>query len=123
MLHDLVVVLSRGTSSREVSAQPCPAWVTIAEGREHARQLAKSASSSTIIADLPPSSRKTRLTVSLAAAMIRRPVAVEPVKVTTSTSGWVVSASPTAGVRRGQHVDHAGRDVGVRWRSAHQAPA
>ena len=58
---------------------------------------AKSASSSMITADLPPSSRKTRLTVSLAAAMIRRPVAVEPVKVTTSTSGLVVSASPTAG--------------------------
>ena len=27
--------------------------------------------------------------------MIRRPVAVEPVKVTMSTSGWVVSTSPT----------------------------
>ncbi len=49
--------------------------------------VAKSASSSTIIADLPPSSRKTFLTVSLAAAMIRRPVGVEPVKVTMSTSG------------------------------------
>ncbi len=34
--------------------------------------------------------------VALAAAMIRRPVAVEPVNVTTSTAGDVVSASPTA---------------------------
>ena len=34
--------------------------------------------------------------VALAAAMIRRPVAVEPVNVTASTSGEVVSASPTA---------------------------
>ena len=59
--------------------------------------VAKSASSSMIAADLPPSSRKTRLTVSLAAAMIRRPTAVDPVKVTTSTSGLVVSAAPTAG--------------------------
>ena len=57
----------------------------------------KSASSSTIAADLPPSSRKTRLRVSLAAAMIRRPVGVDPVKVTMSTSGLVVSAAPTAG--------------------------
>ena len=59
--------------------------------------LVKSASSSTTIADLPPSSRKTFLRVSLAAAMILRPVAVEPVKVTTSTSGLVVSTAPTAG--------------------------
>ena len=36
------------------------------------------------------------MTVALAAAMIRRPVAVEPVNVTASTSGEVVSASPTA---------------------------
>jgi hypothetical protein len=55
-----------------------------------------SASSRRIMADLPPSSRKTRFTVLLAAARILRPVAVEPVKVTTSTSGWVVSTSPTA---------------------------
>ena len=35
--------------------------------------------------------------VSLAAAMIRRPVGVEPVKVTMSTSGLVVSTAPTSG--------------------------
>jgi hypothetical protein len=35
--------------------------------------------------------------VSLAAAMIRLPVGVEPVKVTMSTSGLVVSAAPTSG--------------------------
>ncbi len=34
--------------------------------------------------------------VSLAAAMILRPVAVDPVNVTTSTSGLVVRATPTA---------------------------
>ena len=37
------------------------------------------------------------MTVSLAAAMIRRPTGVDPVNVITSTSGLVVSASPTAG--------------------------
>ena len=66
-----------------------------------------------ITADLPPNSRKTRLTVSLAAAMILRPTAVDPVKVTTSTSGLVVSASPDRGVRRAQHVDHAVGYIGV----------
>ena len=35
------------------------------------------------------------MTVSLAAAMIRRPTGVDPVNVMTSTSGLVVSASPT----------------------------
>ena len=59
-------------------------------------QVLKSASSRTIIADLPPSSRNTFLMVSLAAAMILRPVAVDPVNVTTSTSGLVVRATPTA---------------------------
>ena len=36
------------------------------------------------------------MTVSLAAAMIRRPTGVDPVNVITSTSGLVVNASPTA---------------------------
>ena len=52
---------------------------------------ATSASSSTIAADLPPSSRKTFFSVGAAAAMIARPVAVEPVKETMSTRGSVVS--------------------------------
>ena len=76
-------------------------------------QVLKSASSRTIIADLPPSSRNTFLMVSLAAAMILRPVAVDPVKVTTSTSGLVVSGDADRGVGGADHVDDAGRDVGV----------
>ena len=47
------------------------------------------------MADLPPSSRKTFFTVSEALAMMRRPVAVEPVKVIMSTRGSVVRTSPT----------------------------
>ena len=47
-------------------------------------------------ADLPPSSRNTFFTVSLAAAMMRRPTAVEPVKLTMSTIGSVVRISPTS---------------------------
>ena len=57
---------------------------------------ARSPSSSAMKADLPPSSRNTFFTVSLAAAMIRRPVAVEPVKLTMSTIGSVVSAAATS---------------------------
>ena len=48
-----------------------------------------------MLADLPPSSRNTFFTVSAPLAMMRRPVAVDPVKVIMSTRGSVVSTSPT----------------------------
>ena len=67
-------------------AQPCPACEQIVKPANIAAS-ARSASSSTTKADLPPSSRNTLFTVSLAAAMMRRPVAVEPVKLTMSTRG------------------------------------
>ena len=56
---------------------------------------AKSASSQTIRADLPPSSRKTRFSVAAPFSMMRLPVAVEPVKEIRSTFGDSVSSSPT----------------------------
>jgi hypothetical protein len=52
-------------------------------------------SSSTIVADLPPSSRKVFLMVAAAASMTLRPVAVEPVNVTRSTRGSLESSAPT----------------------------
>ncbi len=55
----------------------------------------KSASSRITFADLPPSSRNTFLTVAEAHSITRRPVAVEPVKVTTSTRGSVARISPS----------------------------
>ena len=55
-----------------------------------------SASSSTMAADLPPSSRKTFFSVGAAAAMIARPVSVDPVKDTMSTRGSVVSRAATS---------------------------
>src|SRR3954462_6285112 len=58
--------------------------------------IAGSPLSSNTAADLPPSSRKTRFTVALAAAMIWRPTGVDPVKEMTSTSGWTVGSAPTA---------------------------
>src|SRR3954467_8659816 len=57
---------------------------------------AKLASSSTMLADLPPSSRKTRFSVSAPCAAMRLPTAVEPVNEIMSTSGDDVSTSPTA---------------------------
>ena len=74
-------------------AQPWPAWKQTAmpEGTE----AAKSASSSTMVADLPPSSRKVRLSVAPPFSMMRMPTAVEPVKEIRSTLGERVSSSPT----------------------------
>ena len=44
----------------------------------------------------PPNSSVTRLMVSAAPRITRRPVSVEPVKPTLATSGWVTSAVPTS---------------------------
>ncbi len=57
--------------------------------------MLKSASSSTIVADLPPSSRKSRFIVAAPFSMIRCPTAVDPVNEIRSTFGDSVSSSPT----------------------------
>jgi hypothetical protein len=49
------------------------------------------------LADLPPSSSATRAIRSAAACVIARPVAVEPVNETMSTSGCPAIAAPTTG--------------------------
>jgi hypothetical protein len=54
----------------------------------------RSASGKMMLADLPPSSRVTRLRLPAAPRRIWRPTAGEPVKVTLSTSGWSTSAAP-----------------------------
>ncbi len=87
--------LARGTISRVVIAQPWPAWMQAVNAVAPAT-AAMSASSSAIAADLPPSSRKTFLSVGAAAAMIARPVAVEPVKDTMSMRGSVESTAATS---------------------------
>ena len=56
-----------------------------------------SASSRTMFGDLPPSSCATRLTVGAAFLATSIPARVEPVKLTMSTSGWLLSAAPTVG--------------------------
>ncbi len=74
---------------------------------------ARSASSSTRLTDLPPSSRNTGFRVSAAAAMIRRPVAVEPVKAIMSTSATSVSTSPTRWSDEVTTLTTPGGDVGL----------
>ena len=54
------------------------------------------ASSRTMNADLPPSSRQTLLMPSPATAPTRRPATSDPVKLTMSTPGWATMASPTS---------------------------
>jgi hypothetical protein len=46
--------------------------------------------------DLPPSSNWTRFMLPAEALMISRPVAVDPVKVTRSTSMWAARAAPAS---------------------------
>ena len=76
-------------------AQPCPACIEAVNADiEHAP--ARSASSSTRNADLPPSSRKTFLIVAAPAAITARPVLVDPVNDTMSTRGSLDSNAPTA---------------------------
>ena len=73
-----------------------PAWKNAAYAAA-STAVSRSASSSTMNAFLPPSSSVTFFSVAEAAAMIALPTAVEPVKETLSTSGWLTSASPVPG--------------------------
>src|SRR5699024_5879266 len=88
----------RGTNRRVVNAHPCPAWIPTLKAVAPTAAC-RSASSSTIAADLPPSSRDTFFTVSAASAMIFLPVAVDPVNETRSTRGSVVSLPATRSER------------------------
>ena len=74
--------------------QPWPPWVHTAQAKDSFSS--KSASSSTMSADLPPSSRKSRFKVGAPCSMIRRPTAVDPVNEMRSTRGSVTRSSATA---------------------------
>src|SRR3546814_2347892 len=56
----------------------------------------RSASSQIIAADFPPSSRLERVKFRAQLVAIARPAAVEPVKVTISTSGWPTRRAPAS---------------------------
>ncbi len=88
--------------SSSASSAPSGGWAWRSPGRRactpstaNGTVAARSASSRTRFTDLPPSSRNVGFSVEAAASMMRRPVAVEPVKATMSTSGEVVMTSPT----------------------------
>ena len=70
------------------------------------------ASSKTMLAALPPSSRVSALSVPGDALAIRLPISVEPVNATLSTPGWVTSAIPIS-PGPGDDVDDARRQVGL----------
>ena len=82
-------------SSRVCSTQPWPQWVSTAP-KPMLRATSSETSSSTTWALLPPSSSCTRFIWLPQRDMMRRPVAVEPVKVTMSMSGLPVISSPTS---------------------------
>ena len=83
----------RGSSSLVWMAHPCPAWKHT--DRPMSTADGTSASSSTMVADLPPSSRNRRFNVAAPFSMMRFPTAVEPVNEMRSTLGESVSSSPT----------------------------
>ena len=92
-------------------AQPCPPWKQTA--MPDGTDVAKSASSSTMVADLPPSSRNVRLSVAPPFSMIRLPTAVEPVNEIRSTFGRQRELLADEVVGRGHDVEDAGREVGL----------
>ncbi|MNN32783.1 hypothetical protein D3C81_1465150 [compost metagenome] len=86
----------RGTSIRVGATQVWPELIMqLTTPSETAAR--RSASSRITLADLPPSSWSTRLTVPAAAAATSIPARVEPVIEITSTSPWRDSAAPTVG--------------------------
>ena len=83
---------------RVVAKHDWPALrVTAATAAETA--ASRSASSRTIVGDLPPSSRLTGTMRRAAAAITAAPVATEPVNVTWPTSGWSTTAAPVGSPR------------------------
>ena len=95
-----------------VIAQPWPACID-AVNADIEQAPARSASSSTRNADLPPSSRKTFLSVAAPSDITARPVAVDPVNETMSTRGSFDSSAPTPWSLEVTMLMHARRDVGV----------
>ena len=82
--------------ARVAAVQSCPELIS-EPATAPCTAASRSASSNTTNGALPPSSSWVRWPCTAAAAITRRPTAVEPVKVTTSTSACPASAVPTSG--------------------------
>jgi len=85
----------RCTRKRVAATQIWPA-MTSAPPVSSRTAASRSASSKTTAGALPPSSSDSRFSVCAAPAMIRLPVALDPVKLITSTASEATSASPTS---------------------------
>ena len=72
---------------------PWPPWTQIIQAIDSF--CSKSASSRTMSADFPPSSKKSRFSDGAPFSMIRRPTAVDPVKEIRSTRGSTTRSSAT----------------------------
>ena len=94
-VDDLVVVRRATARMRVWATQAWPLFISEANFRPSI-VAARSASSRMMAADLPPSSRLTRLSCSPQIEAMVRPAAVEPVKAILSTPGWRTRCSPTS---------------------------
>ena len=81
------------SSSREPATQLCPLALKILRSTP-LTALSRSASSNTMTGDLPPSSNETSAKFSALLRITCRAVSGPPVKLTRSTSGWLVRARP-----------------------------
>ena len=92
---------------------PWPAWI-MQPATAFIATSSGDASSRTNSGDLPPSSSWTFLMVCAASApTIRRPKRTLPVNETMSTIGFETSSSADVDAAAADHVDHAGREVGL----------
>jgi hypothetical protein len=104
----------RSTKMREREQQ---SWPQLSKTAQTDRSIAMSisASANTMFADLPPSSRDTRVMLRAASAMISEPTAVDPVNPTLATRGSPTSALPTVDPGPGStEIDSAGRPASTR---------
>ena len=97
----------RSTRIRERAQQSWPALSNTPAGA-FAAARSTSASAKTMFADLPPSSRVTRLTWSAACRRMCVPTSVDPVNTILRTCSWVTSRSPTTEPLPGSTVNTPG---------------
>ena len=89
-------IFSAGTRMRVPALQLCPVFMHIPK-KSRPTVSPTSAEGRTMLADLPPSSCATRLTVGAAFLATSTPARVEPVKLIMSTSGCEERWAPTVG--------------------------
>ena len=93
----------RSATIFSVDMQICP-WCMNAPNFAAATASSRSASASTTIGALPPSSSSTRLRWRAAFSATSRPTRVEPVKLIRRTAGWAISSSTTSDASSGSWV-------------------